>query len=73
VRIVHVINTAVRGEVRGYVLVVEDATLHLRTPCSTGEWTEIDDAIAKRLDASVVPYVVSAGGFVIERPEVPRG
>lgn len=51
---VHVISPFVGGEIRGYVLV--DGHLHLRGPCYGGTWDELDNAVAKRLAARLVPY-----------------
>lgn len=61
-RLVHVINPAVGGEIRGYLLIA--GKLHLRLPSYTGLWPAMDAAIAKRCDgAFVVPYAIDAGGM----------
>lgn len=67
-QLVHVISPAAGGEIRGYVLI--EHRLHLRIPCYSGEWPEMDMAVGDLLGALVVPYRVTAGGSV---SEVSRG
>lgn len=62
---VHVISPHVGGEIRGYVLI--DARLHLRLPCYTGLWPELDSAVEKHLGATIAPYRrIGAGGMELE-------
>lgn len=61
-QLVHVISPAAGGEIRGYLLI--EHKLHLRTPCYTGEWAEMDMAVGDQLGALVVPYRADAGGTV---------
>lgn len=65
VQVVHVISPHRGGEIRGYVLIGD--RLHLRLPCYTGHWDELDEAVARRTGASVVPYELGAGGMEVER------
>jgi hypothetical protein len=59
---VHVINPRAGGEIRGYVLI--EHRLHLRLPCYSGEWPEMDMAVGDHLGALVVPYRAGADGAV---------
>jgi hypothetical protein len=64
VRVVHVISKPAGGEIRGYV-VTEDRALRLRTPCYSGHWPALDEAVRTRTGAgSIAPYTVSDGGAV---------
>lgn len=47
-RTVHVMSAPAGGEIRGYVL-MPDGSLHLRLPCYSGEWPEMDAAVRSRL------------------------
>lgn len=53
---VHVMSRHAGGEIRGYVLI--DGKLHLRHPCYTGRWPEMDEAVEAAIGASVQPYCV---------------
>jgi hypothetical protein len=61
-QLVHVISPHRGGEIRGYVLI--EHRLHLRTPCYSGEWPEMDMAVGDLLGALVVPYRADSGGTV---------
>lgn len=65
VRVVHVISSAARGEVRGYVLVRGE--LRLRLPCYSGAWAEVDALVSAELGASVAPYEIGPGGMEVSR------
>lgn len=67
---VHVMSWRRGGEIRSYVLV--DTELRLMWPCYSGRWVEMDEAVARRLGATVPPYRVEAGGRVVERREFER-
>ncbi|MGE0444537.1 MAG: hypothetical protein AB7P99_04860 [Vicinamibacterales bacterium] len=45
--IVHVMSKPAGGEIRGYLLI--DGRLHLRLPSYTGDWPEMDAAVAQRV------------------------
>lgn len=64
VQIVHIMSPHVGGEIRGYVLC--RGRLHPRTPCYTGQWPELDQAVAEHVGATVVPYRELPGGFLEE-------
>lgn len=64
IRVVHVISTYAGGEVRGYVLA--RGRLHLRLPCYTGRWAEMDAWVAAQLGATVVPYELGPGAGGME-------
>lgn len=69
-RLVNVISTHAKGEIRGYVL--SDGVLHLRPPSYTGRWEAMDHAVGRTLArflgldglVPVAPYTVAAGGVV---------
>lgn len=61
---VHVMSRRRGGEVRSYVLVGQE--LRLAWPCYSGRWVEMDEAVARRLDATVPPYRVNASGLAVE-------
>lgn len=61
-QLVHVISPHAGGEIRGYLLI--EHRLHLRLPCYSGEWPEMDMAVGDHLGAVVVPYRADAGGTV---------
>lgn len=60
VRFVHVMSSAVSGEIRGYAL-TEDGRLCLRLPCYTGDWPELDAAVVARVPGVSVLVVKSPG------------
>ncbi len=55
IRIVHVMSTHSRGEIRGYVLI--EGRLYLRIPCSVGAWAQMDVAVSAAVNAPIVPYI----------------
>jgi hypothetical protein len=54
---VHVIHDG--GEIRGYVL--RGSKLYLRSPCYSGDWPVLDEAVAAATGAKIAPCVVDPG------------
>lgn len=68
VRFVHVMSHARHGEVRVYV--IWDGRLWLGSPCYSGRWPEVDEAVSAALGMPVVPYVMPEHGGVVTFSEV---
>ncbi len=60
-RNIHVISIPAGGEIRGFNL-DDDGVAWVRPPVYSGEWPELNAAVAQHLGVVVAPFTVEPGG-----------